>query len=333
MQRRQFIALISGGALLPWPPAHAQQPERRPTIGYLGAHSAASQRRWTEAFVQRLNELGWVDGENVTIVYRWAEGRMERHAELAAEFARSKPDVIVTAGAAAVATRKATSVVPIVFAVSGDPVGTGLVGSLERPGGNATGLSAQATDLTGARIDLLRELVPGLRGLAILGNIANPTTVHEMAGAQEAARRLGLEFTTAEFRTAEDIAPAFATFKGRADALYVCTEPTAYTNRARINTLAREARLPGIFGLREFVEAGGLMSYGADVKDLYRRSAEYVDKILRGASPADIPVGRPNRFSLVVNLTTANALGLALPEPFLRRADELIDETALANPH
>src|SRR5262249_20861567 len=215
----------------------------------------------------------------VTIEYRWAEGRMERHAELAAEFARLKPDVIVTAGAAAVAARQATSVVPIVFAVSGDPVGTGLVGSLERPGGNATGLSAQATDLTGARIELLRDLVPGLRRLAILGNIANPTTVYEMGGAQEAARRLGLDITTAQFRRAEDTAPAFETLRGRADALYVCTEPLAYTNRAPINTLAREARLPAIFGLREFVEAGGLMSYGADVKDLYRRSAEYVDKI------------------------------------------------------
>jgi ABC-type uncharacterized transport system substrate-binding protein len=325
MKRRNFIALLGGGALLPWPLARAQQPGKLPTIGYLGAHSAASQRKWTEAFVQRLNELGWVDGHNVTIVYRWAEGRMERHAELAADFVQSKPDVIVTAGAAAVATRKATSVVPIVFAVSGDPVGTGLVGSLERPGGNATGLSAQATDLTGARIDLLRELVPGLRRLAILGNIANPTTVHELGGAQTAALRLGLDVTTAEFRRAEDIAPAFETFKGRADALYVCTEPVAYTNRVRIDTLALEARLPGIFGLREFVEAGGLMSYGADVKDLYRRSAEYVDKILRGANPADIPVGRPNKFNLIVNLKTAKALGLAIPEAFLRRADELID--------
>jgi len=326
MDRREFVF---GGAALAspmlWPfSARAQQPGKVPTIGYLGAHSATSQSKWTAAFVERLAELGWIEGRTVAIEYRWAEGRMERHAELAAEFARLKPDVIVTAGAAAVAARQATSVVPIVFAVSGDPVGTGLVGSLARPGGNVTGLSAQATDLTGRRLDLLRELVPGLRRLAILGNPANPTTVQELAGVQAAAGRASLESVTAEFRGSEDIAGAFESF-GRADALYVCTEPVAYTNRARIDALALEARLPGIFGLREFVEAGGLMSYGADVKDLYRRSAEFVDKILRGANPAEIPVGEPNKFNLIVNRGTAKRLGLTIPEALLRRADELID--------
>jgi len=326
MDRREFVF---GGAALAspmlWPfSARAQQPGKVPTIGYLGAHSATSQSKWTAAFVERLAELGWIEGRTVAIEYRWAEGRMERHAELAAEFARLKPDVIVTAGAAAVAARQATSVVPIVFAVSGDPVGTGLVGSLARPGGNVTGLSAQAIDLTGRRLDLLRELVPGLRRLAILGNPANPTTVQELAGIQAAAGRASLESVTAEFRGAENIAGAFESF-GRADALYVCTEPVAYTNRARIDALALEARLPGIFGLREFVEAGGLMSYGADVKDLYRRSAEFVDKILRGANPAEIPVGEPSKFNLIVNRGTAKRLGLTIPEALLRRADELID--------
>jgi len=333
MKRREFLLCgVAAAALTVCPfAARAQQSGRLPTIGYLGAHSATSQSKWTAAFVQRLAELGWIEGRTVTIEYRWAEGRMERHAELAAEFARLKPDVIVTAGAAAVAARQATSVVPIVFAVSGDPVGTGLVGSLARPGGNATGLSAQATDLTGKRLDLLRELVPGLRRLAILGNTANPTTVQELAGIQAAAGRVGIEPVTSEFRGADDIAGAFEAF-GRADALYVCTEPVAYTNRARIDALALEARLPGIFGLREFVEAGGLMSYGADVKDLYRRSADFVDKILRGAKPADIPVGEPTKFNLIVNRATAKALGLTIPEDFLRRADEVIDCTSSRAP-
>lgn len=328
MRRRDVVTLLGGAAMAPrlWPlAARAQQAGKLPTIGYLGAHSATSQKKWTDAFVQRLAELGWVDGRTVTIEYRWAEGRMERHAVLAAEFARLKPDVIVTAGAAAVATRKATSVVPIVFAVSGDPVGTGLVGSLAHPGGNATGLSAQATDIAGKRVELLRELVPGLRRLALLGNIANPTTVHEIAGVQAAARQLGLAVARGEFRRADEIAGAFAAIRGGADALYVCTESVAYTNRERIDGLALEARLPAVFGLREFVEAGGLMSYGADVRDLYRRSADFVDKILRGEKPADIPVGQPTKFNLVVNRTTAKALGLTLPDSFLARASEVIE--------
>ena len=325
MKRRQFMALLGGAAVAVPLAARAQQPGKLPTIGYLGAHSATTQAKWKAAFELRLAELGWVDGRTVTIVYRWAEGRMERHAELAAEFARMKPDVIITAGAAAVAARQATSVVPIVFAVSGDPVGTGLVGSLARPGGNATGLSAPATEITGKRLELLRELVPGLRRLAILGNIANPTTVQELRGIQAAAGRVGVDAVTAEYRQPEEIERAFETFRGRTDALYVCTEPVAYLNRVRIESFAREARLPGIFGLREFVEVGGLMSYGADVGDLYRRSAEFVDKILRGGNPAEIPVGEPTKFNLIVNLKTAKALGLTIPEPFLRRADEVIE--------
>ena len=195
----------------------------------------------------------------------------------------------------------------------GDPVGTGLVASLARPGGNVTGLSIQQTDLAGKRLELLREVVPGLRRLAIMANVGNPAAVLEMGEVQAAARTLGLEVATFEIRRAEDIAPAFEALKGRADALYVCSDPLVITNRIRINTLALGARLPTMYGIREYVEAGGLMSYGPNFPDLFRRAADYVDKILRGAKPADIPVEQPTKFDLVINLTTAKALGLDDP--------------------
>ena len=276
--------------------------------------------------MQRLRELGWIEGRTVAIEYRWAEGRSERFAEIAAEFVRLKVDVIVTAGTAAVvAAKQATSVIPIVFAAAGDPVGTGLVASLARPGGNVTGLSNQSADLAGKRLELLREVVPGLRRLAIMANVGNPIGVLEMGEVQAAARTLGLEVVTLEIRRAEDIAPAFEALKGRADALYVVTDPLVNTNRIRINTLALGARLPTMHGIREYVEAGGLMSYGPNFPDLFRRAADYVDKILRGAKPADIPVEQPTKFDLVINLTTAKALGLDVPPTLLARADEVIE--------
>ena len=209
--------------------------------------------------------------------------------------------------------------------MAGDPVGTGLVASLARPGGNVTGLSIQQTDLAGKRLELLREVVPGLRRLAILANVGNPAAVLEMGEVQAAARTLGLEVATLEIRRAEDIAPAFEALKGRADALYVCADPLVNTNRIRINTLALGARLPTMHGFREYVEAGGLMSYGPNFPDLFRRAADYVDKILRGAKPADIPVEQPTKFDLVINLTTAKALGLDVPPTLLARADEVIE--------
>ena len=252
--------------------------------------------------MQRLRELGWIEGRTVAIEYRWAEGRSERFAEIAAEFVRLKVDVIVTSGTAVLAAKQATSVIPIVFAVAGDPVGTGLVASLARPGGNVTGLSIQATDLAGKRLELLREVVPGLRRLAIMANVGNPAAVLEMGEVQATARTLGLEVATFEIRRAEDIAPAFEALKGRADALYVCADPLVNTNRIRINTLALGARLPTMYGFREYVEAGGLMSYGPNFPDLFRRAADFVDKILRGAKPADIPVEQPTKFDLVINL-------------------------------
>jgi putative ABC transport system substrate-binding protein len=325
MQRREFITLLGGAAA--WPlAARAQRVGKVPTIGFLGASTPAIIGQWVAAFVQRLRELGWIEGRTIAIEYRWAEGRPERYAEIAAEFVRLKVDVIVTHSAELViAAKQATSVIPIVFGVAGDPVGSGLVASLARPGGNVTGLSVQFTDLAGKRFELLREIVSGLRGLAIMANAGASGAVLEMREAQAAARALGLEVATSEIRRAEDIVPAFGALKGRAEALYVASDPLLYANRVRINTLALGARLPTMHGTREYVEAGGLMSYGANFPDLFRRAGDYVDKILRGAKPADLPVEQPTKFDLVVNLITAMVLGLTIPPSVLARADEVIE--------
>jgi putative ABC transport system substrate-binding protein len=261
----------------------------------------------------------------VAIEYRWAEGRTERFAELATELIRLKVDIIVTAGAAVTAAKQVTSVVPIVFAVATDPVGSGMVASLARPGGNVTGLSLQQSDVVGKRLQLLREVVPGLGRVAIMGNVGNPGTALEMDGAQVAARKLGFEVTTSEIGRAEDIAPAFDALKVRAEGLYVCNDPLTVTNRIRINTLALAARLPTVYGSRVQIEAGGLISYAASFSDLFRRAADYVDKILRGAKPGDIPVEQPTKFELVINLKTTKALGVTIPEKVLALADEVIE--------
>jgi ABC-type uncharacterized transport system substrate-binding protein len=325
MRRREFLGVL-GGAAVVWPlTARAQQLAKLPTIGFLGATTASFQSQHIAAFVRRLRELGWIEGHTVAIEYRWAEGRPERFAEIATEFVRLKVDVIVTLGGAVLAAKHATSVIPIVFASAGDPVGGGLVASLARPGGNVTGLSIQAPDLAGKRLELLREIFPDVRRLAIIGNVEYAATVLEMGEAQAAARTLGLEVVRSEIRRAEDIAPVFEALKGGADALYVVGDLLVNTNRARIRTLAMGARLPAIYNAKEHVEAGGLMSYGPNYPDLYRRAAEYVDKILRGAKPGDIPVEQPTKFDLVINLTTAKALGLTVPPLLLARADEVIE--------
>ena len=324
MRRREFITLLGGAAAWPFA-AHAQQPAKLPTIGYLGTAAASAWAPWTAAFVQRLHELGWTDGRTVEIQYRWAEGHAERWAEIAAEFVRLKVDVIVTGGNAAVAAKQASSAVPIVFALVDDPVGLGLIASLARPGGNVTGLSIQNPDLAGKRVELLREVVPGLRRLAIMANVELPSAASEMREVQTAARTLGLDAATFPIRRAEDIAPAFEALKGSADALYVVGDGLVITHRVRINTLALIARLPTIYPVREYVEVGGLMSYGPNFPDLFRRAADYVDKILRGAKPGEIPVEQPTKFDLAINLTTAKALGLTVPESFLLRADEVIE--------
>jgi putative ABC transport system substrate-binding protein len=323
--RRKFLATL-GGAVA-WPlAARAQQPGKLPTIGFLVAGTPSSHGQWVAAFVQRLRELGWIEGRTVAIEYRWAEGRTERAAEIAAEFVRRKIDVIVTsATAAVVAAKQATSVIPIVFAAAGDPVGTGLVASLARPGGNITGLSIQQPDVAAKRLELLREVVPGLRRLAILGNVGGPAVVLDMREVQAAARTLGLEVIPLEVRRGEDIAPALESLKGRAEALYVVIDPLVGTHRIRINTWTLAARLPTMHTVREAVEAGGLISYGPNISDLFRFAADYVDKILRGAKAADLPVEQPRKFDLIINLNTAKALGLTIPESFLLRADEVIE--------
>jgi putative ABC transport system substrate-binding protein len=323
MRRREVITLL-GGAATAWPLA-ARAQQKLPTIGFFGTTTASAWGPWTAAFVQRLRELRWIEGRNLAIEYRWADARSERFAEIAAEFVRLKVDVIVTGGNAAVAAKQASSAVPIVFALVDDPIGMGLIASLARPGGNVTGLSVQATDLAGKRLALLREVVPGLRRLAIMSNVDYPSAVLEMGELQTAAGMLGLEVVPLEIRRAEDIAPAFEALKGRAEALYVVGDALVMTHRVRINTLALAARLPTNFNYREYVEAGGLMSYGANLSDLFRRAADYVDKILRGAKPGDLPVEQPTKFDLVINLTTAKALGLTIPDTLLARADEVIE--------
>jgi len=325
MGRREFVALL-GGAAAAWPPAAlAQQPGKLPTIGVIAGGTPSSHGQLVAALVQRFGELGWTEGRTAAVEVRWAEGHSERFADFAAEFVRLKVDVIVTSGLAVPAVRQVTSVIPIVFAGASEPVETGIVASLARPGGNVTGLSLQQTDYAGKRFELFREVVPQLRRMAILGNVRAPGAMLEMGEVQVTARALGLEIVTAEIRRAEDIAPTFKTLAGRADALYVCPDALVTTNSIRINILAAGARLPTTYIFREDVAAGGLMSYGPSFPHVYRRAADYVDKILRGAKPADLPIEQPTKFNLVVNLITAQALGLEVPPSLLARADEVIE--------
>jgi len=324
MRRRAFITLAGGAAA--WPlAARGQQGGKLPTIGFLGTSTPADLSQRTLAFVQRLRELGWIEGRTIAIEYRWTEGRDGRLAEIAAELVRLKVAVIITVGSAVPAVKQATSAIPIVFAISGDPVGMGLVASLAQPGGNVTGLSSQTTDLAGKRVELLREVVPGLRRLGIMANVEYPAAVLDMREVEAATRILGLEAVTSEIQRAEDIAPGLEALRGRADALYVCGDPLIVARRIRINILALGARLPAMYPSREYVEGGGLMSYGPNTVDLFRRAAQYVDKILRGAKPGDIPVEQPTKFELTIHLTTAKVVGLTVPPTLLARADEVIE--------
>lgn len=325
MKRREFIAGAVGTAA--WPrAAQAQHQGKPPTIGFLGAGTALTDGDRVGAFVQRLRELGWVEGRTVTIEFRWAEGRFDRSPEIMAEFVRRKVDVIVThANPNILAAKRATSVIPIIFPSAGDPVANGIVRSLARPGGNVTGLSLLTSDLVGKRLELLREIAPGLRRLATLANVGYASAVLEAGAVKAAGRDLGLNVTTIEIRGLEDIDPTIAALKGRADALYVPTDPFLNTHRDRVSRLALDAQLPTMSGVKQYVQAGALISYGPSFLDLFRRAGEYVDKILRGANPADIPVEQPTKFDLVVSLKTAKALNLKIPEAFLVRADEVIE--------
>jgi putative ABC transport system substrate-binding protein len=324
MRRRDFIKGIVGSAAT-WPlSVRAQQRDKLPLIGFLGATTPALASERVAAFTQRLQELGWIEDRTVKIEYRWAEGDLKGSPEIIAEFVRLKVNVIVThATENVIAAKRVTSVIPIVFAAAGDPIRTDLAASLAHPGGNVTGLSIQATDLATKRLQLLREVVPDLRRLAILVNVNNPASVLERREVQTAARKSSLEVISLELRNAEDIAPAFKALEGRAQVLYVIPDALVSTNRAPIHTLAMGVRLPTMYASRDYVEAGGLMSYGPNYPDLFRRAAEYVDKILRGTKPGDIPVEQPTKFDLVINLKTAKAIGLTIPHNLLVLADEV----------
>jgi putative ABC transport system substrate-binding protein len=324
MKRREVIILL-GGAAAAWPLAARAQQARLPTIGFLGTGTPSSHGQWLAAFVQRLRELGWIEGRTVTVEIRWAEGRDSRFVEIAAEFVRMKVDVIVSPAAALLSAKQATSTIPMVFPIGGDPVGSGLVASLARPGGNITGLSLQQTDVAGKRLELLREVIPGLRRLAIMANVGSSVAAVELAETEAVARTFGLETVVSKIQQAEDIAPALEALKDRVDALYVVGDPLVVTNRMRINILALAVRLPTTYIAKEHVETGGLMSYGPNIRDLFRRAGDYVDKILRGAKPADLPVEQATKFDLVINLIAARALGLTVPPLLLTRADEVIE--------
>jgi putative tryptophan/tyrosine transport system substrate-binding protein len=323
MRRRAFSILLCGAIC--WPLATFAQ-AKVPTVGFLGPTAASVATARTAAFRQRLQELGWIEGKTVAIEYRWADGNTKRFSELAAELARRNVDVIVTWGTAtAIAAKQATSLIPIVFTIVDDPVGSGLVASLPRPGGNVTGLSTEHPEAAGKRLELMREMIPDLHRLGVLANSGNTGAMEEMHDIGASARALGIAVTIVGVNRAEDIAPAIAALKGNVDGLYIASDALVSTNRAALTAAALNAGIPTATGFRDMVVAGGLMSYGPKYLDLMRGAADYVDKILRGAKPADLPVQQPTTFEFVVNLKTAKALGIKVPPDLLARADEVIE--------
>jgi len=322
MERRELIKLLSG-TVAAWPlVAQAQQGTPR-HIGVLGA-DATVWNSWTVAFVDRLRELGWIEGDTIDIEYRWAGASSKRVSDFTAEFLRRHVDVIVTYGSAGAVLKQATTTIPIVLAVAFDPVSAGLVSSLARPGGNVTGMSIQQPELVGKRLELLREVIPQLRRLAIMANANYAPPMLEAERVRATAHALDLEAARLEIWRSEEITPAFEAIRGKADALYVVSDALIAANRTLIVTLALSARLPTILSYRDYVEAGGLMSYGPNYADLFRRAADMVDKILNGTKPSDIPVEQPSKFELLINLTTARAIGLTVPPTVLARADKVI---------
>ena len=309
------------------PPADAQQAPKTAKIGILSATTPAALAPSVEAFKQGLRELGWVEGKSFVLEVRYGEGKVERLSELARELVALKMHVIVTpADLSIAAIKRETQTIPIVMALSSDPVGAGFVASLARPGGNITGLSNISPELSGKRVELLREAVPGLSRLALLWNPEVRGAVLDYKEAASAARSLRVEVQSVEVSRAEDLDRAFSTITSwRAQALMLPgINPVGFANRAQIVSFAQRNRLPSMFPTKEYVDSGGLMSYGPSLVDLFRRTAGYVDKILKGAKPADLPVQQPTKFELVINLKTAKALGLTLPQSLLRRADEVI---------
>jgi putative tryptophan/tyrosine transport system substrate-binding protein len=327
MNRRNFITLLGSAAA--WPlAARAQQPAAKvPRIGFLGNSTADLEANLVGPFRDGLRALGYEEGRNIVIEYRWAEGEYERFPALIAELVASNVDVIVTAGTpASLAVKKATTTIPLVMVAVGDPVATGLVASLARPGGNITGLTSISSEMEGKRLELLREVVPKVSHIAVLWNAASPIQVIEEGEVRAAAGVLGVKMLSLGVRTREEIDDALATIiRERSDALLVLADRLFLHHRTRIIDFAAQERLPGVHAYRELIEAGGLMSYGPSYADMHRRAAAYVDKTLKGAKPADLPVERPVKFELVVNLKAAKALGLTIPPSVIFRADEIIE--------
>jgi putative ABC transport system substrate-binding protein len=324
--RKAFIISLVLGFLVAPIMVKAQAPAKVPRIGFLSVSSPTDNPHLLEAFRQGLRELGYVEGQTITIEYRFAEGRPERLPALAAELVRLKVDVIVTgAPSAPEAAKLATSTIPIVFAGAGDAVAVGLVASLARPGGNITGLAAMAPEVVGKQLELLKEVALKVSRVAVLQNPSNPSHPFVLRQAEGAARALGLQLQILEARTPAEIDAAFAAMRSqRAGGVLVLRDALFLTQRTQIAALAAKSRLPTVYGFREQAEAGGLMAYGASVPLIYRRAATYVDKILKGAKPADLPVEQPTKFELVVNLKTAKGLGLTIPQSILVRADRVI---------
>src|SRR5712692_1525732 len=324
--RHAFIGTLAGFLLVVPLAAEAQAPAKVPRIGFLSARPPTDNPYFIESFRQGLRELGYVEGQNIAIEYRFAEGRPERLPALAAELVRLKVDVIVAGGPPApAAAKQATGTIPIVFAVAADPVAVGLVASLARPGGNITGLASISGEIVGKQLELFKEVAPKVSRVAVLQNPSNDTHPHTLRQAEGAARALGVQLHIVEARTPPEIDAAFAAMRSqRAGGVLVLRDPLFLTHRTQIAALAAKNRLPAVYGFKEEAEAGGLMAYGASVPLMYRRAATYVDKILRGAKPADLPVEQPTKFELVINLKTAKALGLTIPQSVLRRADEVI---------
>jgi putative ABC transport system substrate-binding protein len=327
MDRRTFIRTLTGSLLVAPLTAKAQQAGKVYRVGYLSAPSRDSVERGVEAFLRTLRELGWVEGQNLIIEYRWAEGKVERLPDLATELVRLKVDVIVApAGSAALAAKNATKSIPIVMIFPSDPVELGLVASLRRPGGNVTGTSfAPGPELFGKQLQILKETIPHASRVAILRNPADPGDAPQVTEVEAAARSLGIHLQRVEARGPGEFDSAFAAMgRERADALLVAGGSTFLVHRTRLAELAVKGRLPTMYNYRENVEVGGLMAYAVNMSDFVRRAATYVDRILKGANPADLPVERPTKFELVINLKTAKALGLTIPQSVLARADELI---------
>jgi putative tryptophan/tyrosine transport system substrate-binding protein len=324
MRRRELLVAL-GGAAAAWPlPALAQEQGKLPTVVYLGGTVGADDK-WFASFVERFGELGWVENRTVAIERQWSNGSAERIAEIAAELVRRKVDVIVTYGAAVTTIKQATASIPVVFAVAVDPLGGGLVANLSHPGGNVTGLSVQSAEVASKRLQLLREIMPGLSRLAILFDATYPASTREADNARVSANQLGLAVMSRGLQKVADIAPAFDAFKDQVDAVYIAETALLNTSQTGIVGLGLAAKLPVTATSGTFAKAGALMTYGANIPALYRRASEMVDKILRGAKPGDIPVEQPTQFDLVVNLKTANALGLTVPDKVLAIANEVIE--------